>query len=206
VPVIGLTGGIASGKSAAEAAFAALGAQVADADRCARALVARGQPALDEIVAGFGPDVLAADGALDRAALRARIFADAQARRTLEAILHPRVREALRDFAFAADRGYVLLSVPLLVETGVYPWLDRVLVVDAPEALQMRRLLARDGVDETQARATLAAQATRWQRLEIAHDVVINDADLASLRGSVARLHERYASMRRLESDAPRHR
>lgn len=196
VPVIGLTGGIASGKSAAEAAFAALGAQVADADRYARILVGKGQPALDEIAARFGADILTTDGQLDRAALRAKIFADADARRALEAIIHPRVRDALRDFAFGAERGYAILSVPLLVEAGVYPWLDRVLVIDAPQTLQLRRLLARDGVDEAQARATLAAQATRAQRLAVADDVIVNDADLEALTESVARLHARYVGRR----------
>ncbi len=196
VPVIGLTGGIASGKSAAEAAFAALGARVMDADRCARDLVARGQPALADITARFGPAVINADGQLDRAQLRDRIFTDADARRALEAILHPRVHAALRAFAFAAEEGYVVLSVPLLVETGTYPWLDRVLVIDAPETVQLQRLLARDGVDASQARATLAAQASRSQRLAAAHDVIINDGDLDALHQSVARLHARYAALR----------
>ncbi len=195
VPVIGLTGGIASGKSTAESAFAALGARVADADRCARALVEKGQPALAEIVDRFGPAVLDAEGRLDRAGLRRRIFADAEERRALEAILHPRVRDTLREFASAVESGYVVLSVPLLVETGGYPWIDRVLVIDVPEPVQLRRLLARDGVDEAQARAALAAQATRSQRLAVARDVIVNDGDVEALVAAVGRLHPRYARL-----------
>ena len=191
--VVGLTGGIASGKSAVASLFEALGIEVADADLAARAVVAPGQPALAEIVARFGDAALLPDGSLDRVHLRAVVFADPAARRDLEAITHPRIRLLLQVQCAAARSPYAIAAIPLLAETGssnAYPWLSRVLVVDAPESVQRPRLMARDGVDAALATRMIGAQASRAQRLSLATDVIINDAAVYELREPVARLHE----------------
>ena len=190
--VIAVTGGIASGKSEATKRFEALGAPVLDADLISRALVQPGQPALAEIVARFGPHIVDDLGALDRRKLRELVFADAGSRRHLEAILHPRVRQALRDGARDASAPYVLLAIPLLVESGHYDWVDRVLVIDVPEAVQVQRVMARDAVSRDSALATLASQASRGARLARATDVVVNDGTLADLDCAVARLNALY--------------
>lgn len=192
VPVVGLTGGIASGKSTAEAAFVECGASVIDADRVARELVEPGQPALAAIGERFGKDILDAEGRLDRPRLRARIFADAAERRALEAILHPRVFERMRERALAVRQGYVVLAIPLLVETGRREWIDRVLVVDVPAEVQIQRLMARDGGRRAEAEAALAAQASRAARLAVADDVLTNTGPIETLRAAVARLDWRY--------------
>lgn len=194
---IALTGGIASGKSAVAERFAARGANVIDADRVARELVARGSPALAEIVALFGHGVLAADGTLDRAALRERIFAAADARARLNAVMHPRIRDALRERAQAAgSAGYNLLAIPLLAENQAhYAWVDRVLLVDVPRELQLQRLIARDRVDAELAQAMLAAQASREQRLALADDIIDNTGSIATLDARVAALHARYLEL-----------
>jgi dephospho-CoA kinase len=190
--VIAVTGGIASGKSEATRRFEARGAPVLDADLIARALVEPGQPALGEIVARFGPRIVDEKGALDRRKLRDVVFADPESRRHLEAILHPRIRQALRDGARDARGPYVLLAIPLLVESGHYDWVDRVLVIDVPEDVQLARVMQRDGVDRASAQGALAAQATRAARLARAHDVIVNDGSLADLDGAVGRLHARW--------------
>jgi len=190
--IVALTGGIASGKSAIADRFAALGASVFDADLVARELVLPGSPALAEIVEHFGTGVLDANGALDRGTMRSRVFADVDARRELEAILHPRIRETLRVRARTAVGPYVLLVIPLLAETGRYDWVDRVLVVDAPRGVQRRRLLARDGITEALADSMIDAQASRERRLALADDVIVNDAALADTQMKIAALHERY--------------
>jgi dephospho-CoA kinase len=195
---VAVTGGIASGKSAVAERFAQRGIVVADADVAARAVVAPGEPALAEIAARFGARALLGDGTLDRAWLRAHAFADATARRELEAITHPRIRAALLAQAQAAAGPYVLVAIPLLVEGGgraAYPWLRRILVVDAPEALQLARLRARDGVDEALARRMLAAQASRARRWAEADDVIVNDGAEAALDPAVARLDALYRRM-----------
>lgn len=193
---IALTGGIASGKSAVSERFAAHGIEVIDADVVARELVAPGAPALREIVALFGADMLDRSGGLDRRAMRERVFADADARRRLEGILHPRVRRALRERAGAAQSAYVMLAIPLLVESGGgYAWVDRVLVVDVPRDVQRARLMQRDGVDGRLADSMLDAQASREQRLAIADDVITNDGSLAELDDAVDVLHRRYLGM-----------
>jgi len=194
---IALTGGIASGKSAVAERFAARGANVIDADRVARELVARGSPALAEIVALFGHGVLAADGTLDRAALRERIFAAADARARLNAVMHPRIRDALRERAQAAGSArYNLLAIPLLAENQAhYAWVDRVLLVDVPRELQLQRLIARDRVDAGLAQAMLAAQASREQRLALADDIIDNTGSIATLDARVAALHARYLEL-----------
>lgn len=200
---VALTGGIASGKSAAASRFAALGAHVIDADVVARELVERGRPALREIVEAFGEGVLDPGGALDRRALRERVFADDGARRCLEAILHPRVRAALRQRAAATCSTYAMVVVPLLAESGgQYAWVDRVLVVDVPRELQLERLLARDAVSPAIAESMLAAQATREQRLAIADDVIRNDGSLADLERAVDALHLRYLALSAGRHDA----
>lgn len=196
--VVGLTGGIASGKSAVASLFEALGIEVADADLAARAVVAPGQPALSEIVARFGAAALLPDGSLDRVHLRAVVFADTAARRDLEAITHPRIRLMLQAQCAAARSPYAIAAIPLLAETGsssAYPWLSRVLVVDAPVAVQQARLMARDGVDSTLALRMIEAQASRAQRLALATDVIINDGAVAELRHPVARLHELFCRL-----------
>ncbi|HEY6941817.1 dephospho-CoA kinase [Dokdonella sp.] len=194
--VVALTGGVASGKSAAATRFAARGVHVIDADVVARELVEPGQPALREIVSAFGADALRSDGTLDRRALRERVFADAAARRRLEAILHPRVRDVLQQRARAPCDGYAMVVVPLLAEhAGEYAWVDRILVVDVPREVQLARLLARDGVSPATAEAMLAAQATRERRLAIADDAITNDGSLADLDTAVGVLHERYRAM-----------
>ncbi len=193
--IIGLTGGVASGKSAVTGHFEARGVSVADADVAAREAVALGSDGLAEVVAAFGAGVLAADGALDRAAMRRRIFDDDDARVRLEAIIHPRVRAALRAACNAAPGAYAIAAIPLLAEGGgrdAYPWLDRILVIDVPVAVQHARLLLRDGIDAALADRMIAAQATRRQRLAIADDVIVNDGTLAALDGHVEALDRRY--------------
>jgi len=193
--VIAVTGGVASGKSAVCRVFSDLGVHVADADLAARAVVEPGQPALAEVVAAFGPEALQADGRLDRAAMRRRVFDDPAARKRLEGLLHPRIRERLKAECDQAPGPYAVVDIPLLAEGGgraAYPWLARILVVDVPEAVQLARLQARDGVSPDLARRMLAAQASRAQRLALADDVIVNDGTLADLQAAVARLHTRY--------------
>ena len=192
---VGLTGGVASGKSAVAGLFAGLGVVVADADVAARAVVEPGEPALADVVAAFGTDVLDASGRLDRARLRARVFNDSGARRELVGLLHPPIRSALRKAAEAAPGPYVIVAIPLLAEGGgrdAYPWLDRILVVDAPIELQRSRLIARDGIDAALADRMLAAQAGRQERLAIADDVVVNDGAIESLTPQVEALDRQY--------------
>ena len=192
--IIGLTGGVASGKSEVTRRFQALGVEVVDADVAAREVVEPGQPALARIAERFGAGMLLADGRLDRRQLRERVFADAQARRDLEAITPPAIRARVKAQAQAAPGPYAVVAVPLLAEAGraAYPWMARVLVVDAPESLQHDRLMRRDGVDEALAARMIAAQASRTVRLAIADDVILNDGDPAHLDTAVAALHARY--------------
>lgn len=194
--VVALTGGVASGKSAVARRFESLGIGVYDADVAAREVVAPGEPALVEIQSVFGAGVLQADGALDRRAMRDRVFADHGARKKLEAIVHPRVRAWLRR-RVGMDRGpYCMLAIPLLVENRAeYQWVDRVLLVDAPEALQIGRLMQRDGVTREHAERMLDAQSTRAQRLAMADDVIMNDGEESALDAQVAALHARYLKL-----------
>lgn len=193
--IIGVTGGIASGKSTVARAFAARGIPWVDADEVAREVVAPGEPALAEIAEHFGPEVLTPDGGLDRRALREIVFADAAARRRLERITHPRIRERLvahLERLQAQGAPYVLLVSPLLFESGQDAMVDRCLVIDVPEETQIARTAARDGVDEAQARAIVAAQMSRTERLARADDVIDNSADEAGLAAQVAKLDRRY--------------
>jgi dephospho-CoA kinase len=193
--VIGLTGGVAAGKSEVSRRFEALGVTVADADVAARAVVAPGSDGLARILAHFGSDILLADGQLDRAALRERIFASAQERQALEAITHPAIRQLLRQTCEQAPGPYAVAAIPLLAEAGgrqQYPWLDRILVVDAPVAVQHARLMQRDGIDAALADRMIAAQASREARLALADDVVRNDGHPDHLQAEVERLDRAY--------------
>jgi dephospho-CoA kinase len=189
---IGLTGGIASGKSTVADMFADLGVPVIDTDLIARDVVAPGQPALQEIREAFGAGVIAEDGTLDRPAMRALVFGNDEARRRLEAILHPRIGAATREQADAAGGPYQIIVVPLLLESSLRAFVNRVLVVDCEEETQVARLLSRDAESESQARRILAAQASRAERLAIADDVIANEGDLDDTREQVRRLHRRY--------------
>ncbi|MBB1473774.1 dephospho-CoA kinase [Luteimonas sp. MC1782] len=197
---IALTGGIASGKSEVERRFGALGITVADADQASRDVVARDTDGLAEIVAAFGVNALDAGGDLDRPAMRRLVFNDDAARQRLEAIIHPRVRLALRAACAAAPGPYAIAAIPLLAEggRGAYPWLHRVLVVDVPVDVQLARLLRRDGIDEALAWKMIRAQASRVERLAIADDVIVNDGPLEALDGAVAALHGRYLELARV--------
>lgn len=190
---IGLTGGIASGKSTVAAAFAELDVPVLDADHAARAVLAPHSDGLHAVIARFGANLLRDDGSLDRAALRHIVFADTEARDALQAIVHPRVRILLAEQLRALDAPYAMLTIPLLRETWpAYAWLDRILVVDVPEAMQHARLLQRDGIDAALADAMLAAQAARAARIAVAHDVLDNSGPLDTLRERVSALHAQY--------------
>ena len=189
---VALTGGIASGKTTVANMFAAHGVPVIDTDVIAREVVEPGQPALAAVVDAFGTGVLAADGRLDRPRLRERIFGDAEARRRLEAILHPAIRDEMERQSRAAGGPYQVLVIPLLVEGGRRDHIDRVLVVDVPEATQIERLVRRDGVSRDQAEAALRAQASRDARLAFADDVIENTGDVAALETRVAKLHGDY--------------
>ena len=193
--VIGLTGGLASGKSTVAERFAARGVPIIDTDVIARELVEPGQPALEKIRAAFGPDVLTAGGRLDRAWLKQLVFADTAQRLRLEAILHPLIHQNVVSRLSALQSAYCLIVVPLLVESAqTYP-LDRVLLVDVPEALQRQRAAARDGLNPELISAILASQASRAQHLAVADDVIVNDADLAHLDAEVARLDAFYKAL-----------
>jgi dephospho-CoA kinase len=192
---IGLTGGVASGKSVVAGLFGSFGVAVIDADLAARDTVAPGSDGLAAVVATFGSEMLTRAGELDRAAMRRRVFHDGDARRELEAIVHPRVRTALRRLAMEAHGPYALVAIPLLAEGGgraAYPWLDRILVIDTAPDVQLARLLQRDAVDTALATRMLAAQADRRARLAIADDVLVNDAALDTLQPHVAALDAQY--------------
>lgn len=194
--ILGLTGGIGSGKSAAAEHFAALGVHMVDADHAARWVVEPGRPALAKIVDRFGDAVLLPDGQLNRAALRERIFTSEEERRWLEQLLHPLIGQEIAANLARAESPYAILVSPLLVESGQHRMTQRVLVVDTPEHLQLERTMRRDKVSEEQVRAILKAQAMREDRLKHADDVLLNDGDLAHLRQQVERLHQFYLGLR----------
>jgi len=192
---IGLTGGIASGKTTVANFFADLGVPIIDTDVIARDVVAKGAPALAQIRADFGDSVFNEDGVLDRKAMRKLVFSDDSKRRQLEGILHPRIREAAVVQAQAVTDPYMIIVVPLLVGSPMKAFMDRALVVDCGENVQLRRLLARDTENEEQARRMIAAQASREERLAIADDVLVNDTDLDQTRRQVGALHHRYLEL-----------
>lgn len=192
---IGLTGGIGSGKSAAALLFSARGAPIIDTDEIARALVESGQPAYDEIIKSFGEDILDGNRRIDRDKLRERVFDNAAARQRLEAILHPRIREVVRSKIADLDSPYCIVVVPLLIESGFDDLVDRVLVVDTNENLQIQRTVTRSGLSEPEIRKIMSAQTTRAQRLQRADDVIENNADRKQLEKEVERLHHWYLSL-----------
>lgn len=194
--IVGITGGIGSGKSTVERRFAALGVDIVDTDRIAHELSGPGGGAIAAIRAEFGDLIITADGRLDRDAMRARVFEDASARGRLEAILHPMIGAESRAQIAAASGPYTMLVVPLLVEKGNWKGrVDRVLVVDCPRETQIARVMARNGFDRAQVEAILAAQATREERLAVADDVIDNSGDESALDAAVAELHRRYLAM-----------
>lgn len=190
--VIGLTGGIASGKSHVLHLFQALGVPTIEADDVGRAVVAPGQPALEEIAQLFGRHLLQADGSLDRRALRSVVFNDAAALKQLEAITHPHIRAQLKQWLALQTAPYCLLSAAILLESGMVQLTQRVLVVDAPESDQLKRVMQRDRIDESLARQMLARQLSRAERLAAAHDVIENPDPLQDLTPQVLALHARY--------------
>ncbi|QHF30310.1 dephospho-CoA kinase [Pseudomonas sp. R32] len=194
--ILGLTGGIGSGKSAAAQRFVELGVHLVDADQAARWVVEPGRPALARIVERFGPGVLLEDGQLNRAALRELIFADPQQRLWLEALLHPLIGQEIFSYLAKAESPYAVFVSPLMVESGQYKRTNRLLVIDAPQALQVQRTLLRDQTSAEQVQAILKAQASREERLRHAHDVLVNDRDLGWLHSEIDRLHHFYLTLR----------
>lgn len=194
--ILGLTGGIGSGKSAAAQCFVDLGVHLVDADQAARWVVEPGRPALAKIAEHFGVGVLQADGTLNRAALRELIFKDPQQRVWLEGLLHPLIREEIRQYLARAESPYAILVSPLLLETTQHQMVQRILVIDVPEALQIERTVLRDKTNEEQVRAILKVQATREERLSRADDVIVNDRDPAWVKSEVERLHHFYLTLR----------
>ncbi len=196
--IVGLTGGIASGKSEVTKRFEGLGIAVADADIAAREVVAPGSPALSQISRRFGSAMLLADGTLDRARLREHVFGNDAERRALEAITHPAIRARVREICEAADSPYAIAAVPLLAEAGgraAYPWLDRIVVVDAAEPVRHARLLQRDSIDAALATRMIQAQASRAQRLALADDVIVNDGHPEHLQPQVEALDRLYRGL-----------
>ena len=190
---IGLTGGIGCGKTTVADLFAARGASVIDTDQIAHSLTAAGGAAMPALIEAFGPGFATQDGALDRARMRALVFAEPGARARLEAILHPRIREATASAALLATGPYVIFVVPLLIESGTWrERVARVLAIDCPEDMQVARVMARNNMTEAQVRAIMAAQVTRARRLEAADDVILNDDGLDALLPQVERLHALY--------------
>lgn len=192
---VGLTGGVASGKSAVEALFRGLGVPVLDADQLAREVVAVGSPALAEIARDFGTDMLLPDGQLDRRRMRERVFADAAERRRLEAITHPHIRAGMLAWRAAQVGDYSIISVAILIEAGMQKLVDRTLVVDVTESIQLQRVCARDRITPELAQSMLSAQTSRQRRLEAAHDVLGNHGELAALEAGVIRLHAFYRGL-----------
>jgi dephospho-CoA kinase len=192
---VGLTGGVASGKTTVSLLFGALGVPVIDADQVARDVVAPGTRLLAQVFENFGPELRRADGSLDRSALRRLVFTDTRSRRQLEALLHPAIRVRTELLAAKAGGAYQIHVIPLLVETHAGSQYERVLLVDCPESLQLARLLARDGGDAQQAQLMLSSQASREARLAAADDVILNDGEPADLKPKVAALHQKYLAL-----------
>ncbi|WP_043308892.1 dephospho-CoA kinase [Pseudomonas sp. ML96] len=193
--ILGLAGGIGSGKSAAAQHFIDLGVHLVDADHAARWVVEPGRPALAKIAERFGDQILMTDGSLNRAALRQQVFQDEAQRRWLEGLLHPLIFQEINQHLARAESPYSILVSPLLIESGQHKMTQRVLVVDAPEQLQLERSMSRDGASEEQIRAILKAQSSRDERLRHANDVLVNDRDLAWLHSEVERLHHFYLTL-----------
>ncbi len=193
--VIGLTGGIGSGKTAVSDRFAKKGITIVDADVCSRIVVEPGKPALDEIRAHFGDAVIQADGSLNRAVLREHVFQNADERKWLERLTHPLIAQEIMQQITNSKSPYTLLVSPLLIESGQHQFAKRILVVDAPHSAQLERTVIRDKVSEEQVKAIINAQAERETRLARADDIIINDADLSHLDAEVDRLHTFYLAL-----------
>jgi dephospho-CoA kinase len=201
---VGVTGGIGSGKSSAAALFAELGAGVVDTDDIAHEITRPGGAAMQEIATAFGAKSVAADGSLNRKAMREIVFADPSQRKILEGILHPMIRAEARRRVTASAAPYVMLVVPLLLESAGYPDLvQRILVIDCDESVQISRTIQRSGLSAEAVRAIMAVQLPRQQRLARADDVLHNDGDFPALRQQVAALHERYLNLAQMTTDAP---
>ncbi len=191
--MVGLTGGVGSGKSTVADFFVELGAALVDTDAIAHELTGLNGNAMPALLAAFGPSVANAAGAMDRAAMRQRVFADASARSVLEGILHPMIRQLSDQRCQSATAAYVILAVPLLVESATYRQrCDRILVVDCPENRQIERVMARNGLSADEVKAIMAAQASRTERLAVADDILMNDTDLPILKNRVLALHQKY--------------
>lgn len=193
--VLGITGGIGSGKTAVSDRFGALGVTVVDADVASRVVVEPGRPALAAIAEHFGAEAINNDGTLNRAELRKRVFADPEERKWLEQLTHPLINQYLLEELANAESPYAILVSPLLAETGQSRFCQRIVVVDVPIELQVERTMSRDDNDEAQVRAIIAAQASREERLKLADDVIVNDQGLEHLDAEVARLHQSYLEM-----------
>jgi dephospho-CoA kinase len=198
---VGLTGGIASGKTTVANLFAALGVPIIDTDVLAREVLAPGGSLLTEVIAHFGPSIVSADGKLDRRALRAHVFSDPAERRWLEERTHPAIRALTDARCDAAPGPYSMVAIPLLVETGGAARFDRILVVDVDPAIQLARLQARDGVTSREATDALASQVSRADRLAVADDVIHNDSDVSALRDQVEKLHRRYVDAAKAQAE-----
>ncbi len=193
--VVALTGGIGSGKTTACQLFEKLGTPIIDADEIARMLVQPGQPALNEIAKQFGRSVLTTEGTLNRAKLRQMIFSDAAKKNLLESILHPRIREEMAHRITQLDAPYCIVAIPLLVETQQMGIADRILVIDAPETEQLKRVALRDNQSQTEIAAIISSQATPTARLAVADDIIHNDGDLKRLQQQVEAHHQKYLSL-----------
>ena len=193
--VVGLTGGIGSGKSAAADRFAELHITIVDADIASRAVVEPGTPALTEIERHFGADILQSDGTLDRTQLRHKVFADPTERKWLQSLLHPLINQYIKDAIGDSNSPYTILVNPLLIESGQHVWCQRLLVVDVPTEVQIRRTMARDNNTREQVENILKAQADRETRIGLADDVIANDQDLSNLRAEVDKLHSLYLQL-----------
>lgn len=201
--VVGLSGGIGSGKSTVAELFVALGASLVDTDAIAHQLTASNGLAMPSIISTFGPGVVNTEGALDRDIMRRLVFSEPAARIRLESILHPMIRQISADRCTQAPTPYVILAVPLLVEAGSYrERCDRIVIVDCPETVQIARVMARNHLSEGEVRAILAAQSSREQRLVIADDVIDNAGELGNLYAKVAELHSKYAELASLKVKA----
>lgn len=198
--VVGLTGGIASGKSIVANMFVKLGAGLVDTDVIAREVVAAGEPGLAAVAHAFGNEILLRSGELDRAALRRLVFADDAKRRELEALLHPLIRARTRERLASLTAPYALVAVPLLVETSFGELVDRVLVIDCPEPLQLERLMRRDAIPRPEALAMVRAQTDRASRLRAAHDIVDNGGTTEATQRQVEQLHRRYLDLAALRA------
>lgn len=201
--VVGVTGGIGSGKTAATARFAALGITIVDADIASRIVVEPGSSALQKIAEHFGPAILLADGSLNRAALRQIIFADPSEKAWLEQLLHPLIAAEIRRQLETADSPYVIFVSPLLTESNQHKLCDRILVIDVPEDLQLQRTMQRDNNDAAQVQRIIASQASRQHRLQYADDIIENTGSLEYLSEQVAALHARYLELAREKSRQP---